>query len=149
LSLKAWRLSHARWADTALSGEGASRYPGRWNRSGERMVYLSSSLALAVLEMRVQLEVTATQQPYLALEFELPAELVADAPTRPENWRQDRELTREIGSRWLQARASLALRVPSVIIPAEPNYLLNPHHPELPRVQLLRQLDFTWDERLF
>lgn len=142
-------MSHARWADTALSGEGASRYPGRWNRSGEQMVYLSSSLALAVLETLVHLEVMAIQQPYLALEFELPAELVADAPTLPESWRQDRETTREIGSRWLQARASLALRVPSAIIPAEPNYLLNPRHPELSHVQLLRRLDFIWDERLF
>lgn len=149
MSLQVWRLSHARWADTALSGEGASLYPGRWNRLSERVVYLSSSLALAVLETRVHLEVMATQQPYLALEFELPAELVADTPTLPENWREDQEATREVGSRWLEAKTSLALRVPSALVPAESNYLLNPLHPELLRVQLLRRLDFTWDERLF
>lgn len=149
MTLKVWRLIHARWVQTALSGEGASRYPGRWNRPGERMVYLGSSLALAVLETRVHLEVTATQQPYMALEFELPVELVSDLPDLPENWREAREITREIGSRWLQAKASLALRVPSAIVPTEPNYLLNPLHPQMPHLKPLRQLEFIWDDRLF
>jgi RES domain-containing protein len=83
------------------------------------------------------------------LEFELPAELVADLPDPPENWLEAREITRQTGSSWLQAKASLALRVPSAIIPAEPNYLLNPLHPQMPRLKPLRQLEFIWDDRLF
>jgi len=113
------------------------------------VVYLASSLALAVLETRVHLEVTATQEPYVALEFVLPAELVEDTPRLPENWLVDREITQRLGSQWLRAGTSLALRVPSVIIPAEPNYLLNPLHPEAAQVKQLRHLEFAWDERLF
>ena len=113
------------------------------------MVYLGSSLALAVLETRVHLEVTATQQPYVALEFALPVEFVEDIPELPNNWREDREVSRGLGSQWLQAQTFLALSVPSAIIPVEANYLLNPKHPEITRVKLLRRLEFSWDERLF
>ena len=113
------------------------------------MVYLGSSLALAVLETRVHLEVAATQQPYIALEFELPSDLIDNVSTLPEGWREDREITRRIGSQWLKSNTALALRVPSVIIPAESNYLLNPLHPKAGLVRLVQRMDFTWDERLF
>jgi len=60
LKIRAWHLVHARWAGSTLSGEGASLYPGRWNRAGELVVYLASSLALAVLETRVHLETSGS-----------------------------------------------------------------------------------------
>jgi len=148
LRLRAWRLVHARWASSALSGEGASRYPGRWNRAGEPVVYLASSLALAVLETRVHLEATHIQQPYVALEYELPGK-IERAGELPQDWREDVEYTRSLGSRWLQSGTSAVLQVPSAVVPVEPIYLLNPRHAEAENVRLLRQLKFTWDERLF
>ncbi|WP_456444669.1 RES family NAD+ phosphorylase [Oceanithermus sp.] len=144
----AWRLVHARWVESALSGEGASLYPGRWNRTGEPVVYLAGSLALAVLETRVHLEATRIQQPYVALEYELP-EKIEHVSELPQDWRENVEHTRYIGSRWLQSGASAVLRVPSAIVPVEPVYLLNPRHPEAVKTRLLRRLDFVWDERLF
>ena len=144
--MRAWRLAHARWKDTALSGEGASRYPGRWNRMGRRLVYLASSLALAVLETRVHVEVTVTEQPYVALEVEFPDERVGPLP---EGWRGDLEVTRALGSAWLEGGSSLALAVPSVIIPVEFNYLLNPLHAKVGEVRVVQSVDFEWDERLF
>ncbi|MBI5813816.1 MAG: RES family NAD+ phosphorylase [Meiothermus silvanus] len=148
--MKAWRLTHARWKDTALSGEGASRYPGRWNPRGQRMVYLASSLALAVLETRVHLEVTATEQPYVALEVEFPDEGVRHlTEPLPGGWRGDLELTRGLGSAWLEEGSSPVLAVPSVIIPVESIYLLNPLHPKAGAVRVVRSVDFEWDERLF
>jgi len=148
LRLRAWRLVHARWASSALSGEGASRYPGRWNRAGEPVVYLAGSLALAVLETRVHLEATHIQQPYVALEYELPGK-IERACELPQDWREDVEYTRSLGSHWLQSGASAVLQVPSAVVPVEPVYLLNPRHPEAENVRLLRQLEFAWDGRLF
>lgn len=113
------------------------------------MVYLASSLALAVLETRVRLEVAVTQQPYVALEFALPAHLIDHPPALPENWRASQEITRSIGSRWVQGGSSLALEVPSAIIPGGTNYLLNPLHHEIAQVRPLQHLAFDWDERLF
>ncbi|WP_457637327.1 RES family NAD+ phosphorylase [Oceanithermus sp.] len=146
---RAWRLVHARWAGVALSGEGARRYPGRWNRAGEPVVYLASSLALAVLETRVHLEVPVVSQPYVALEYELPGAVQELDEPLPESWREDVEYTRRLGSRWLRAGAAAVLKVPSAVVPAESIYLLNPLHPEAAKTRLLRQLEFAWDERLF
>jgi RES domain-containing protein len=47
----AYRLVHTRYSRTAFSGEGASLAGGRWNSLGVRVVYTSSSIALAVLEV--------------------------------------------------------------------------------------------------
>ena len=149
MSLRAWRLVHERWADDALSGEGARRYPGRWNRAGEPVVYLASSLALAVLETRVHLEAVAIQQPYVALEYELPEGIEDLADELPEGWRRDVERTRELGSRWLKRGSSAVLRVPSAVVPVESVYLLNPRHPDANDVELIRRLEFVWYERLF
>lgn len=114
------------------------------------MVYLASSLALAVLETRVHLEVTATEQPYVALEVEFPDEGVRHlAEPLLGGWRGDLELTRGLGSAWLEEGSSPVLAVPSVIVPVESIYLLNPLHPEAGAVRVVRSVDFEWDERLF
>ena len=149
MKVHTWRLVHERWAESALSGEGARRYPGRWNRAGEPAVYLASSLALAILETRVHLEAVAIQQSYVALEYELPEGIEDLGDELPEGWYRDVERTRELGSRWLKEGSSPVLRVPSAIVPVEYVYLLNPRHPEARRTELLRSLPFVWDERFF
>ena len=149
MRVRAWRLVHERWADDALSGEGARRYPGRWNRAGEPVVYLADSLALAILETRVHLEAVAIQQPYVALEYELPEGIEGPVDELPDGWRRDVERTRELGSRWLKRGSSAVIRVPSAVVPVESVYLLNPRHPNANDVELIRRLEFVWDERLF
>lgn len=139
----------ARWEATALSGEGAALYPGRWNKAGERMVYLADSLALAVLETLVHLEAEATEEPYTAIELNVPDEEVAVLDDLPTLWQRDLTLTREMGSRWLLAGQALALRVPSVIVPDGGNVLLNPAHAAAGRVEEPRRLTFRWDDRLY
>jgi len=39
-------------------------------------------------------------------------------------------VTQELGDRWVEGRLSLALRVPSAIVPSESNLLINPLHPD-------------------
>ena len=54
--LIAWRISRAAFAD--LSGTGARLYGGRWNSPGRAMIYAAEAAALAVLEVRVHLDLT-------------------------------------------------------------------------------------------
>lgn len=141
LQLRAWRLVHARWEKSAFTGEGAALFPGRWNQRGERAVYLAGSLALAVLETRVHLEAPDVEAPYVAIEVEIadadvvPIDtLVALAP----NWEYDLAACAEIGSDWLRSGRSLALSVPSAIVPVEKNLILNPDHPRAERLHIAR-----------
>ena len=55
----------------------------------------------------------------------------------------------EIGTRWIQARNTLVLAVPSAIIPRELNYLLNPLHPRFKRIRVGPPEPFFFDPRLW
>src|SRR5947209_17752709 len=118
----AWRLCRRRFAD--LSGEGARRLGGRWNSAGRAVVYLAEHHALAVVELRVHLDLPFDLLPvdYVLMRVMVPdAELLGlQAPTE----------TAAIGDAWLQEARSVALRVPSVLVPHSWNVLLNPGHPD-------------------
>jgi RES domain-containing protein len=147
--LKAWRLTHSRWQKTAFSGEGAALYPGRWNKAGERMVYLGSSLALAVLETLVHLEVDAVETAFTAIEVSLPDDEIRRVEKLKKDWQSDLEYSRDLGSKWLNANASLVLLVPSAIVTVEMNVLLNPASPKIKQLKEVQAFAFMWDNRLF
>jgi RES domain-containing protein len=149
VALKAWRLVHSRWAKTAFSGQGAALYPGRWNKTGERMVYLGSSLALAALETLVHLEVDATEEPFTAIELFIPDHLVTKRENLKRIWKDDLTYTRNLGSLWLKNAESLTLVVPSAVIGVETNLLLNPEHPAIGELKEVQRISFEWDTRLF
>ena len=138
----AWRLCREPFAD--LSGEGARRYSGRWNKPGRPLVYAASSAALAVLEVRVHLDLAPELLPddYVLLTVdldELDVEEVLDLPPDPAVF----------GDTWLEERRTPVLRVPSVIVPESPNLLLNPLHPDAVAARILRQRRFSFDRRLW
>lgn len=150
--LRVWRLCREMYAAEAFSGEGARRFGGRWNSRGVPMVYTSTSLALAAIEMFVHLE------PNLA-----PSDLVAIAATLPEaepgrrveitdlppDWRSNEAGPRRIGDEWISSGASLAMQVPSVPIPMEWNVLLHPRHPRLGELKIDAPQPFIFDPRMF
>ncbi len=151
--LTAWRLVKARHADGAFSGEGARRYGGRWNRPGTAVVYLADSLALAALEQFVHLGRAHASMAFVAFRVRIPADLVEELPTRdlPANWRQQPppRQTMDIGSRWAAGGASAVLRVPSVVVPVEHNYVLNPNHADFARIDIDAPVPFGFDPRMW
>ena len=54
--MQLWRICRQRYADVAYAREGARLHGGRWNSKGSRVAYTSTSLALAAVEMFVNLE---------------------------------------------------------------------------------------------
>jgi RES domain-containing protein len=63
-------------------------------------------------------------------------------------WGRDPAQTRAIGDGWLKEQRSLALIVPSVVLPDSRNVLLNPLHPGPARLRVVSQQPFTFDPRL-
>lgn len=145
-----WRLTKARYARTAFDGEGARLYGGRWNSPGRAVVYLAGSLALAVLEILVHVKSQRELSGYVKIRVEAPKDSVSDVDTLPPNWQQGRapDETRAIGDAWLAEGETLLLRVPSVIIPEEHNYLLNPLHPRFSEITFSEAAPFSFDSRL-
>ncbi|HEV2379466.1 MAG TPA: RES family NAD+ phosphorylase [Terriglobia bacterium] len=150
--LTAWRIVKRKHARTAFTGEGARLYGGRWNSVGSSMVYTAQSQALAALEMVIHLESSDLLDHYVLFKIGIGESLVTIiAPSElPRNWRVDPPPTkvREIGDSWVTAGTSAVLQVPSAIPPAEHNFLLNPHHPDFPKILIGRGAAFRFDPRL-
>ena len=149
---RVWRLCRAVHAADAFSGEGARRFGGRWNSRGVPMVYTSTSLALAAIEIFVHLEPNLAPDDLMAISATLPDAEPArtiEIPVLPPNWRADETGPRKIGDEWIRSGASLALRVPSVPIPPEWNILINPLHPRMPELKIDPPQPFVFDARMF
>ena len=151
--IRAFRLCKTRHAATALSGEGARLNGGRWNSPGLPMVYTSSSLSLATLEIMVHLDdAEAFSRLFSWIPIGIPEDAVEilDASRLPPVWLDDEtnHCTRAIGDEWMRSQRSLALAVPSVVTPGELNYLLNPLHPRFPELETGAASPFRPDPRL-
>jgi RES domain-containing protein len=68
----------------------------------------------------------------------------------PDNWRtlDARDALQSIGLAWLQSAQSAVLNVPSAVVPAERNYLLNPLHPHFSRIRFGQPQSLLTDTRL-
>jgi RES domain-containing protein len=145
-------MTKAKHAKDAFSGEGARLAGGRWNSRGNAVVYTASSASLAVLERLVHLESDEILEAYLLCEVSFSDELVksVNAADLAPDWRAASpppELQR-IGDTWLASRSCAVLRVPSVIVELEFNYLLNPAHPNFGRIDIGPFLPYRLDPRL-
>ncbi len=149
--LTVWRLVTARFADTAFSGEGARLYGGRWNRKGVPLVYTAASQSLAMLELLVQDEPLRAR--YVMIPARIPRAVKIEQinPARlPADWRElaARDQLQTIGGDWARRLSSAVLAVPSAVIPAETDYLLNPRHPEFRKIAIGEAQAFVTDLRL-
>lgn len=149
--MKAWRITQKKRAKTAFSGEGARLYGGRWNSPGVPMVYVSQSQALAVLEVLVHLDTPALLAQYVFLEADIDDSLVTvlERSTLPRNWKADPVpgAVQVIGDRWVSSGRSAVLRVPSVLVPEESNFLINPRHPDFTKIAVSRPQAYRFDSR--
>ncbi|MBK5965056.1 hypothetical protein CCR95_13410 [Thiocystis minor] len=146
-----WRITTARFAQTAFSGEGARLYGGRWNPKGVEVVYTAESQSLALLEMMVQDDLLLAH--YILIPASLPSDLRVtqiDAGQLPDNWRTigARDVLQAIGHEWLQNAQTAVLSVPSAVVPAERNDLLNPRHPDFARIAIGEPQSLQTDLRL-
>jgi RES domain-containing protein len=151
--MKVWRICRAIHAAGAFSGDGARLYGGRWNSPGVKVVYTSSSLALAAVETFVHLEPNLQPDDLVSIEAEIPANLAIerlDLHSLPRRWYERRDDSlRTIGDGWIRGGKSFALQVPSAAIRREWNVLLNPEHGDFRRLRIEKPKAFEFDLRMF
>ena len=140
--MRVWRVCRRPFAD--LSGEGARLYGGRWNSPGRPMVYAAESASLAVLEVRVHLDLDWRVLPddYVLMAIDtgdLVAETLVETPADP----------RAAGDAWVASGRSALLRAPSFIVPESANILINPAHRDAARLAVASIRPFAFDARLW
>jgi RES domain-containing protein len=145
-----WRISD----HSTLDGGGGLSLSGRWHTAGQRIVYCAPNPATALLEVLVHAEIDIDDVPvdFRYLEIETPEAVAGedlDSSALAESWRMDLPATRRAGDQWLQSNRTALLRVPSVIVPATWNVLINPRHADSARIRVRRTLSHGLDTRLF
>lgn len=138
-------------SDEAFSGMGSYLYGQRWNRPGSRIVYLSEHLSLAALEVIVHAAAYRELGSYRAFRVDYDHHLALDLPgDLPVGWGdiEPGPEAQAVGSHWAASSHSLLLRVPSAVIPAERNLLLNVEHSEYQQIAIEGPMPFRFDPRL-
>ena len=152
MTFRVWRTTRAAYAAAAFTGEGARRYGGRWGEVGVPLVYTSAHLSLSVLEVLVQLVDYADLEDYVAVPALIDEALVETVAREdlPADWRSlpPPRATRALGSAWAREARSAVLQVPSVVLPEESNYVVNPLHPDFGKIRVGEARPLGIDPRL-
>ena len=147
-----YRLTKAIHAND-LSGTGAEKNGGRWNGKGVGMIYTSQSRALCIAEVAVHLPMGILPGDYKLISINIPGRSVLSLTESelPEDWRSipPAQSTRTIGNEFVHHQKHLTLKVPSMIVKGEYNFLINPLHPGMKNVSIISAEPFDFDSRLF
>ena len=152
--IRVWRIVKSRLAATAFDGEGARRQAGRWNSEGTPVVYTAATVSLAALELLVNADIQEMPAGYVVIPVEIPDSVhieTIELSTLPKNWRDPAPLPARLqrtGDEWIGSKRTIVLSVPSVVVPMERNYLLNPAHPDFRKLAIGKPEKFEFDERL-
>ena len=149
-----FRLSGLKYRGQELSGEGAFRYPGRWNEAGQRVVYLSQNVSLSLLETLVHAGLDTLPGILLLSMVQLDDDLFArrsSVPDLPQDWDvyPSPQSTKALGANWFARGETLILEVPSAIVRQERNFLINTTHADFARIGQINTEEFRVDPRLF
>ena len=151
--MRVYRLSRAAYAND-LSGKGASLKGARWNSTGVEMIYTAESRALALAEVMVHFTAAMVPADYRMVTIEIPDDLNIQHITLkdlPPDWHVFPYLssTQATGDEFIHENKFPILRVPSAVVPGDFNFLLNPHHPDIKKVSILKTEKFPFDSRMF
>lgn len=147
--MRVYRISKTKYSED-LNGTGAKLYGGRWNPVGTPCIYTAESRALATLEYAVNVNIDFIPRGLSICVFEIDDNQIhtIDIQKLPGNWRDNPTplSTKEFGAEYFSKGYSI-LKIPSVVIPEEWNYILNPNMDTLD-FELVEVRDFVFDLRI-
>jgi RES domain-containing protein len=148
-----FRLSKTQYADD-LSGKGAEIAGGRWNSKGTPMIYTAESRALCIAELAMYLPLGFVPKDFSFISFTIPDNIPVfnlQKDQLPFNWNvyPHPNETQEIGDRFVKENKYLLMKVPSVIVEEEFNYLINPRHKFIQKIVVSVVTSFSFNARLF
>jgi RES domain-containing protein len=150
--VRVWRIASA--AHAAFDGDGARRYGSRWTPKGLPAVFASATLSLAALERFVHTDPDLEPPDLIAVAVDIATGIAIEALAvvdLPSDWRTYPAplalATR--GERWFRQSRAAVLSVPSVVIPHERNFVLNPAHTDFASLTIHPPEPFCFDPRMW
>jgi RES domain-containing protein len=150
--VRLWRIAQRKYALDRVCA-GSALYGGRWNPVGMLALYCGASIAICALEKFVHVG-HAALPPLVLVSVDLPDGcdiFVPEGSDLPPGWDElpTSASAQALGRDWLERGETLAMRVPSVILPEENNVIVNPLHPDYAKVELTVVRPFTFDQRMY
>ena len=150
--MRVWRIASA--AHITFDGEGARRYGSRWTSRGLSAVFTSATLSLAALERFVHTDPDLEPVDLVAIAVDIETNIATETlpvTELPPDWRTypAPPVLAMIGDRWLRDSRTAVLSVPSVIVPHERNFVLNPTHPDFAKLTVHPSGPFSFDSRMW
>lgn len=148
-----YRIIREKFKHDLLSAEGSRLYGGRWNPKGVAVLYTTSSAALALVEVLAHApNVRYEDLPrYWIAKIEIPDNIrVYQEAEMPSYWQDPiYDQTQQWLGEWLQQPDTLAVAVPSVVVPYSQNIILHTRHPSFQQIKILDQQALYVDRRLW
>lgn len=146
-----YRLADQRYIEDR-EGMGAKLFGGRWNAINEACIYTSEHVSLAFLEKFVHAGAKEDMTNLALLEIEIPEDatilLKVDDQKLNNRWINNANYTQWIGGQILEDYTTLAFSVPSILVPNERNYVINPRSIHFKQVKFKKHIDFKTDYRI-
>jgi RES domain-containing protein len=149
-SRRAYRIADRR--HKIFDGEGAATLGGRWNSPGRRIIYAAETYAGAMLEVLVNSNIGRLPKYHAWIEILIGEDVSVEEfdPRKVRRWdAPDQRASRIFGDRWYDEKRSTVLIVPSAVVRAESNVVINQDHPGFGRLRASKPKPVVWDERLF
>src|SRR5690606_34382416 len=120
---------------------------------GIAVIYTGQNISLCMTEVAVHMPLGIVPKDYELITIEIPDEEIQELRKSelPEDWRLSLSMneTQEIGNRFVKKSAKMVLKVPSMVVQGEFNYLINPRHKNHKKIKIKKVEPFRFDERLF
>lgn len=144
-----YRITHKSYS-SKLSASGME---GRWNSGGKKIVYAAGSVAVAFLENMIRRQSVGFNGDFKIMFIEIPDDLSVQTiklEQLPNGWRDFRNYTKcqLLGDAWYDNGEKPVLKVPSAVLPAEYNFVINTVHPAFKRIKLIGTTDLIPDQRI-
>jgi len=147
-----YRLSRSKYSYD-LSGKGAEIAGGRWNSKGIVLIYTGQNISLCMAEIAVHTPLGIVPKDYELITLEIPDDEIRELSKKelPDDWRDSFSMseTQQIGNDFVKNSSEMILKVPSMVVQGEFNYLINPKHKNIKKVKIKKAEPFRFDTRLF
>jgi RES domain-containing protein len=150
LPLTVWRIGDRRFS--VFTSYGAMTHGARWNSPGIAVIYASSSITGAMLEVRAHANgIDPPDQSYISIQIPETVSVEVVQRSQVKGWNNASCLaSRQFGDLWVDEHRSCVLIVPSVVAPSPAfNIIISTAHPEFKLINHSKPKHLKWDPRLF
>ena len=144
-----FRIVHKTFSQS-LVGAGQ---PGRWNKSGQKVIYAAESIALAFLESMIRRQGVGFNEDFKIMFLEIPKDLsisTIDPASLSPGWDEIRNhsVSQELSLSWYASLQAPVLKVPSVVLPHSFNFIINTEHKDFNKIKIIDLTPLVPDPRI-